>query len=209
MQMAASVPLTTSTSTPVTVEQSPLAWADRYDDSHNNMGTCGMLYKCKMCDAVFNSHFCLKIHRKTHTDGNVCLKCGGTFTLPEELREHVRGCVGCVVPPSAEMEGESTGGEDGSRLPGKGGRKKVTDKTNVCVTCGAAFRQYRYVWCVPLCVCVCVCVCVCMCVCVCVCCSVEQLKELKSFSSGESWVLLCTAIFETLRCDNSREDNFV
>ena len=177
LQMA-SVPLSTPTSTPAMVEQSPSAWADRYDDSHNNMGTCGMLYKCKMCDAVFNSHFCLKIHRKTHTDGNVCLKCGGTFPLPEDLKEHVKACVGCVPPLPVEVEGESTGGEDGARLPGKGGRKKATDKTNVCVECGAAFRQYRYVgsMCVwvlggevlGVCVCVCVCV-VCVCVFVCVC----------------------------------------
>ena len=60
-----------------------------------------------------------------------------------------------MPPLPLEVEGESTGGEDGVRLPGKGGRKKVTDKTNVCVECGAAFRQYRYVGSVCVfCVCV-------------------------------------------------------
>jgi hypothetical protein len=51
---------------------------------------CAMLYKCKNCDAVFNSHFSLKIHRKTHTDINICIRCGEKLPSAGELRNHVR-----------------------------------------------------------------------------------------------------------------------
>ena len=100
---------------------------------------CRVLFACKVCKAVFNSFFALKMHKAKHVAFRscICIRCGDDFANAELLKEHLADCGGYSAP-AAPLPGseKGEGGEKQYRKNGVGDPKR-----HECKLCGAAFAQ--------------------------------------------------------------------
>ena len=102
---------------------------------------CRVLFACKVCNAVFNSFFALKMHKAKHAAFRscICIRCGEDFAMADQLKEHLGSCVG-YRPALPSMEDGAVGRKGGEGQYRKNGAGDL--KRHECKDCGAAFAQF-------------------------------------------------------------------